>query len=103
MAEFIRSHHPTQLKKLEQEHRIFHYQQVQSLAWLDAHSSFGAEVVSSWERPLSYLPQYEQHGYPVFLQEVSAIICRKLLGLSIDELPKEYVRYLDELTNNMLL
>src|SRR4030095_7459638 len=36
LAEFVRTHHPSQLKKLEQEHRIFDLQQIQALEWLGA-------------------------------------------------------------------
>src|SRR5438034_9966307 len=34
LAEFVRAHHPSRLKKLEQEHREFEFQQIQSLVWL---------------------------------------------------------------------
>ena len=94
LAEFVRTHHPEQLKKLEQEHRIFHYQQAQSLAWLDRDRSALRKTVASWQKPVEYLRQYEQHGYPVFSQEVSAIVCRKLLGLPLAELPGAYVSFL---------
>src|SRR5262245_44560459 len=33
-AEFIRTHHPAQLKKLEQEHRGFDLEQIEALLWL---------------------------------------------------------------------
>lgn len=94
-AEYIRTHHPAALKKLEQEHRIFSFQQAQSLVWLGANAGAIRGEVLSWQSPLAYLRQYEQHGYPVFAQEVSAIVCRKLLGVAASELPAEYVKYLD--------
>ena len=34
LAEFVRTHHPAQLKKLEQEHHEFEWQQIRSLLWL---------------------------------------------------------------------
>lgn len=95
VAEFVRTHHPAQLKKLEQEHRSFDYQQVQSLKWLSADATPFRELILSWKAPRVYLKQYEQHGYPVFQQEIAAIVCRPLLGLPIEKLPAEYVRYLD--------
>jgi hypothetical protein len=95
LAEFVRTHHPAALKKLEQEHRIYTYQQVQSLAWLGASAADQQKELLRWDKPLEYLRQYEQHGYPVFFQEVSAIVCRKLLGLSISDVPVAYVSYLD--------
>lgn len=39
LAEFVRTHHPSRLKKLEQERRVFEFQQVQSLVWLGADAS----------------------------------------------------------------
>src|SRR2546421_11938958 len=36
LIKFVQTHHPQDLKKLEQERRIFDYQQIQSLAWLGA-------------------------------------------------------------------
>ena len=34
LTEYVRTHHPRELKKLEQERRIFEFQQVQALVWL---------------------------------------------------------------------
>ena len=36
LADTVRRNHPRELKKLEQERRIFDFQQVQALAWLGA-------------------------------------------------------------------
>lgn len=95
LARFVLNHHPSRLKKLEQEHRSFDYQQVQSLVWLGADASSLKQTVLGWTAPRVYLKQYEQHGYPVFQQELAAILCRSLLNLPIRELPPEYVGYLD--------
>lgn len=95
LAEFVRAHHPYQLKKLEQEHREFEYQQIQSLVWLgDDASSFRAQV-SGWKKPTVYLKQYEQHGHPILGHEVTAFTCRALLGLSLEDLSPDYVAYAD--------
>ena len=40
LAEFVRTQHPARLRKLEQEHQVFEFQQIQSLLWL------GADVTS---------------------------------------------------------
>jgi hypothetical protein len=95
LVEFVRTHHPARLKKLEQEHRSFDYQQIQSLAWLAADVNVFREVILSWKAPRVYLKQYEEHGYPVFQQEIAAILCRPLLKLPVTELPAEYVQYLE--------
>ena len=39
LAEFVRTHHPRELKKLEQERRVFEFQQVQALVWLGENAS----------------------------------------------------------------
>src|ERR1044072_4591331 len=39
LAGFIRTHHPRELKKLEQERRVFEFQQVQALVWLGEDAS----------------------------------------------------------------
>lgn len=95
VAEFIRTHHPARLKKLEQEHRDFEFQQIQALVWLGEDvSSFRAQV-SGWKKPRVYLKQYEQHGWPVFRHELAAFTCRALVGLPLDDLTADYVPYLE--------
>src|SRR5581483_3410632 len=83
LVEFVRTHHPSRLKKLEQERRGFEYQQVQALAWLEADASEFREKISAWSEPLAYMKRYEQHGYPVFQSELGAVACRALLGLPL--------------------
>jgi hypothetical protein len=95
LAAFVRAHHPSQLKKLEQEHRKFEWQQIQSLVWLDEDASSFREQVRGWSAPTAYLRQYEQHGYPIFAHELTAFTCRALLGLPTDDLSAAYVGYLD--------
>ncbi|HWH72572.1 MAG TPA: prenyltransferase/squalene oxidase repeat-containing protein, partial [Candidatus Sulfotelmatobacter sp.] len=95
LAEFVRSHHPSRLKKLEQEHREFEFQQIQSLVWLGEDASSFREQISGWRKPTVYLKQYEQHGYPIFGHEITAFTCRALLGLPVSEAGPEYVGYLN--------
>src|SRR5881394_2683321 len=70
LAEFIRTHHPGALKKLEQERRIFEFQQTQALVWLGEDASALKGRILGWGQPLAYLKQYEQHGYPLFSSEM---------------------------------
>jgi hypothetical protein len=96
VAEFIRTHHPRELKgRLEQEHREFEWQQIQSLVWLGEDVSGFRDVVKSWKGPIAYLKQYERNGYPVFQQEVSAILSWKLVALPVDEIPVAFIEYLN--------
>ncbi len=96
LAEYVRTHHPRELKKLEQERRIFDFQQVQALAWLGADaSSFRATFESKeWQEPKAYLKQYEQQGYPVFQSELGAVLARPLLGLPV-RTDGPFVAYID--------
>lgn len=93
LAEFVRTHHPSHLKKLEQERRIFEYQQVRSLAWLGEDVSALRERIGQWEKPLAYLKQYEKHGHPLFPSEMGVLLSRELLGMEF-KLP-EFVAYLN--------
>lgn len=95
LAGFVRTHHPSQLKRLEQEHREFEFQQIQSLLWLGEDASSFLEQVSGWKTPTVYLKQYEQHGYPILGHEVTAFTCRALLGLPLTDLAPDYVAYVD--------
>ena len=95
LAEFVRTHHPSQLKKLEQEHRVFDFQQVQSLVWLGEDASEFRDKIRAWTKPEAYLKQYEKHGYPVFQSQMSAFLCRILLGLPLEDLSPDFTNYLD--------
>lgn len=94
-AEFVRTHHPSQLKKLEQEHHDFEIQQIQALLWLNADPSFLKERVRSWTGPATYLKQYEQHGWPILRHETAAFVGRQLLGLPLDDLSPQFIAYLE--------
>jgi hypothetical protein len=94
LAAYIRTHHPSVLKKLEQEHREFEYQQIQSLTWLKEDLSEFREKVSGWRKPTVYFKQYEQDGNPIFSHEVTAFTCRELLGMPATGI-LEYLQYVD--------
>jgi hypothetical protein len=94
LIEFVRTHHPSRIKKLEQERRVFEFQQVQALAWLGADVSEFRDTIGAWKAPMAYLKQYERHGYPIFQSETGAIRCRPLLGLTTPISP-EWIAYVD--------
>ncbi len=83
LTDYVRTHHPRELKKFEQERRIFEFQQVQSPVWLGDSAAEFCERLKTWTAPLPYLKQYEQHGYPVFRSELGLVQCRALLGMEI--------------------
>ncbi len=94
LAEYIREHHPFRIKKLERDLRVFEWQQIQSLLWLDENVSAFRDQVRRWTKPTTYPKQYEQHGYPVFRSELTAFVCRRLLGLPHDDLTPQFIDYL---------
>ena len=94
-ADFIRTHHPRELKKLEQEHHHFEYQQIQSLLWLGADVSALRPTVQSWLRPYDYLPQYEKNSFPILRSELAVFTCRNMLGLPIGDMNRAFIEYLD--------
>jgi prenyltransferase beta subunit len=94
-AEYVRNNHPAAWKKLEQEHREFDQMQIQALLWLGEDVSAFHDRVKTWTKPVGYLKQYERHGYPVFRHQLTAFTSRKLLGLPLDDVDKEFIDYLD--------
>ncbi len=93
LTEYVRTHHPRELKKLEQERRIFEFQQVQALVWLGDPAAEFRERLATWVAPLPYLKQYEQHGYPVFQSELGLVQCRALLGMEVEPLKPAFTDY----------
>src|SRR3954471_545057 len=51
---FVRTHHPRELKKLEQERRIFEWQQIQALAWLGADIGEFRPRIAAFTKPMGY-------------------------------------------------
>lgn len=96
LVEFVRTHHPFHVKKLERELRVFEFQQIQSLVWLGEDVSAFRELVRRWTKPSRYPTQYEQHGYPIFRFELMAFLCRELLGLPLDAVSPQLIEYLNE-------
>jgi hypothetical protein len=96
LAEYVRTHHPREVKKLEQERRIFDYQQVQALAWLNADASEFRPKIEKLTKPLGYLKQYERHGYPVFQSELGAVMSHSLLGLPVEGIKDAFGTYIEE-------
>jgi prenyltransferase beta subunit len=94
LAAYVRTHHPFHIKKLERDLRCFEFQQIQSLLWLGQDASSFRETVTRWTQPTAYPRQYEQHGYPVFEYELTAFVCRELLGRSLTDLSPRFIDYL---------
>jgi hypothetical protein len=94
LVQFVRTHHPRELKKLEQERRIFEWQQIQGLAWLGADLSEFRPRIAKFTEPLAYLPQYERHKYPIFQSELGVVMSHALLGLPLDGIREAFGSYI---------
>lgn len=94
LAKYVRTHHPRELKKLEQERRIFEFQQVQALRWLDDDAADFREKISGIVAPQEYKKQYERHGWPIFQSELGLVRCHELLGLPLGPLRPAFTDYL---------
>ncbi|MBX7121885.1 MAG: terpene cyclase/mutase family protein [Opitutaceae bacterium] len=91
---FVRTHHPRELKKLEQERRIFEFQQVQALRWLGDDATDFRDKIGAIIKPQEYKRQYERHGYPIFQSELGLVQCHALLGLPLEALQPAFGDYL---------
>jgi prenyltransferase beta subunit len=96
LAEFIRTHHPLRRKKIERELHLFEQQQIQSLLWLKADATEFKEKVKSWIKPVPYMAVYEQNARPIMQQELAALVCRKLLGMPMDDAAPAFNDYLND-------
>jgi prenyltransferase beta subunit len=97
LARFVGENHPKEWKgRLEQEHREFEFQQIQSLIWLGADASSFGDQVAGWREPVPYMEAYERDRNPVFRFQLTAFTCRKLLGLPLDDIRPSLVDYLIE-------
>ncbi|MBL9190101.1 MAG: hypothetical protein JNK23_21655 [Opitutaceae bacterium] len=95
LAAWVRANHPRELKKLEQERRIFDWQQIQALAWLGADLTEYRPKVAALTQPLAYLKQYERNGYPVMQSELGAVLSHALLGLPLAGIEGAFGSYID--------
>ncbi len=95
LVRYVRTHHPRELKKLEQERRIFDWQQVQALKWLEADASEFREKIAALTQPMVYLKQYERHGYPIFQSELGAVLSHSLLGLPTAPIAEAFGSYIE--------
>jgi len=95
LAEYIRTHHPFRVKKLERDLRVFEYEQIQGLLWLGENADSFRGQVQGWTKPSAYPRQYERDGYPILRFEVMPVLCRGLLGLSTEDIAAQFIEYLD--------
>ncbi len=101
-AAFVRRGHPTGGPNAETrihatELKEFVFQQIQSLLWLGQGTTDfrpGIKDGNAWNKISFYTSVYEKGENPVLRQEVQPILCRELLGLSVDDLPPAFAEYL---------
>ncbi len=95
LVEFLRTHHPFAIKRLERDLRVFEFQQIQSLLWLGQDVSSFHEQVRGWTKPSIYPAVYERHRYPVLQFEAMSVLCRRLSGISTDEVAPAFAEYFE--------
>jgi len=95
LAEFLRTHHPFHIKKLERDLKVFDFEQIQSLLWLREEVTSFQERARDWKEPSVYPKAYERHGYPVLQLEAMGLLCRKLVGLPMADVAVGFVEYLE--------
>lgn len=101
LVEFVKTHHPQKGKSIEAgpsgtEERDLVYQQMQSILWLHGDiNSFKNEVVA-WKPQNNKTSNFEEHGYPVFLQEMMTPVCRSLLGVSQQDVAEHFIKYITD-------
>jgi len=95
LVEFIRTHHPFRIKKLERDLRVFEFQQIQSLLWLGQDVSSFREQVKKWTKPSTYPAVYEKHGYPILQLEAMSMLCRQLVGLPMEDVAPAFAEYFE--------
>jgi len=99
LVTFIRTHHPQRGLNKEAgpsgtEERDLVYQQMQSLAWLSADLAVFSKEVLAWRPQDHKVSNFEEHGYPVFLQEMMSPVCRGLLKVSQEKNTDYFTTYL---------
>jgi hypothetical protein len=93
LIEFVRTHHPFALKKLERDLPVLDFQQIQSLLWLGQEVASFRGQVQRWAKPSVYPAVYEKHTYPVLQMEAMAVLCRRWVGLAMDEVAPAFAEY----------
>ncbi len=95
LVEFVRTHHPREVKKLEQERRVFDWQQIHALQLLGADLGAFRPRIAAMTEPLGYMKQYERNGHPVMQSELGVVMSHLALGLPTDGIAPAFGRYLD--------
>lgn len=61
------------------------YQQIQGILWLGGDVEEFRDPLRLWKSQAGNAANYEEHGYPVLLQEMMTTICRHLLKVSAED------------------
>ena len=101
LIDFVRTHHPQFGVSKEggpsgTEERDLVYQQIQSIIWLGGDAADFKTKVGNWKPQFNKVSNFEDHGYPVFIQEMMSPVCRQLLHISSDDINASFTNYLRE-------
>lgn len=95
LVTYVRTHHPHDLKPLQRETRRYLFDQLQSLAWLDADITSFETQINQLTQPVSYPRQYEKNGSPYLPSEAAVLRSLALLKLSSPETETAFKAYFD--------
>jgi hypothetical protein len=95
LESFIRNNHPVKRSRPESPLHVFEWQQMQALRWLGADLASFADSLKKRKAPQVYPAAYERHQWPILQMEVTAFLCRELMGLPLDDLSPAFTNYLD--------
>jgi prenyltransferase beta subunit len=96
LANFVRQDHPGKRKPAKQRYHDFDLLQIRTLKLLGAETSEWNEKVARWKAPIPYASQYEKDANPIFRRQIATLLCRRELGLPIDDLKEPMARFLAE-------
>jgi len=95
LVDYIRTHHPHDLKPLQRETRRYLFDQLQSLSWLDADITSFEPQISQLTAPVSYPRHYEKNGSPYLPSEAAVLRCLALLKRKLPETETAFKHYFD--------
>ena len=95
LVTYVRTHHPHELKSSYRETRRYLFDQMQSLAWLDADIKSFETQIGKLTKPVSYPRQYEKNGSPYLPSEAAVLRCLALLELKPPKIETTFKEYFD--------
>ncbi len=99
LLNFVKTQHPQRGINREAgpsgtEMRNLVYEQIQSVRWLNGKTDEFQQEVLGWKPQNNKVSNFEEHGYPVFIQELMTPVCRSLLNLPLTDVSDHFKTYI---------